>query len=74
MRVYTQRKLIAGGKVSPELKDKLLVGVPDHKDAVKYNGRTMNLKYKERLARRVFPDKYVKDKTYALNYYEWEEE
>lgn len=50
-----------------------MVGVPDNKKitAVLFQGDTMYLKGKKVLGYRVFEDKFGRNKTYTLKYYEW---
>ena len=74
---YLLKKLIKGYKISPDYKGLTLVALP-----FKYNGEKITVEYSEDkmlidrdtplLQERTFPDKFGRDKTYTLYYYQWE--
>jgi len=79
MKPYLLKKLIPGYKLGPDHKDKQLVALP-----YKYNGTKILVKHSDKkmiidqntplLGEQTFPDKFGRDKTYTLYYYEWDTE
>jgi|TARA_R100000479_G_C6216152_1_gene139941 hypothetical protein len=77
MKSYLLKKLIAGYKLSPNHKDKKLVALP-----YKYNGTKILVEHSDKkmiidkdtplLGEQTFADKFGRDKTYTLYYYQWQ--
>ena len=79
MKSYLLKKLIAGYKVNPKYKQNSLVALPykytNEKILVKYSDKKMIIdKDTPLLGEQTFPDKFGRDKTYTLYYYEWDTE
>lgn len=77
-KVYKIKKLIHGYLVHPDLKGKLLVAFPEHLferfDRVKVefdNGFMVVSKGEKPLHKEEFQDKFGRDRTYRLIYFEW---
>ena len=79
MKPYLLKKLIPGYKLGPNHKDKKLVALP-----YKYNGTKILVQHSDKkmiidqntplLGEQTFLDKFGRDKTYTLYYYEWDTE
>lgn len=77
MKSYLLKKLIAGYRLSPDNKDKQLVALP-----YKYTNEKILIRYSDKkmiidqdtplLGEQTFPDKFGRDKTYTLYYYQWQ--
>ena len=79
MKTYLLKKLIAGYRLSPNHKDKQLVALPykytNEKILVRYSDKKMIIDQDTPLlGEQTFPDKFGRDKTYTLYYYEWDTE
>ena len=77
MKSYLLKKLIPGYRLSPNHKDKQLVALPykyyGFKILVKYSDKKMIIDQDSKLlGKQTFPDKYGRDKTYTLYYYQWQ--
>ena len=84
MKSYLLKKLIAGYKVNPIYSGLDLVALPysnkyansertSEKVLVKHSNKTMIIDQDTPLLReQTFPDKFGRDKTYTLYYYQWE--
>ena len=79
MKSYLLKKLIAGYRLSTNHKDKQLVALPykytNEKILVRYSDKKMIIDQDTPLlGEQTFPDKFGRDKTYTLYYYEWDTE
>ena len=77
MKSYILKKLVNGYKVSPKIKDLTLVALPfkfaNEKILVKHSDKKMIIDQDTPLlGEKTFPDKFGRDKTYTLYYYQWE--
>ena len=77
MKSYLLRKLIAGYKVNPKYSGIDLVALPykytNEKILVKHSEKKMVIDKDTPLLReQTFPDKFGRDKTYTLYYYQWQ--
>ena len=77
MKSYLLKKLIAGYKVNPRHSGLNLVALPykftNEKILVKHSDKKMIIdKDTPLLGEQTFPDKFGRDKTYTLYYYQWE--
>ena len=77
MKSYLLRKLIAGYKVNPKYSGIDLVALPykytNEKILVKHSDKKMVIDKDTPLLReQTFPDKFGRDKTYTLYYYQWQ--
>ena len=77
MKSYLLKKLIAGYKVNHKYKGDSLVALPykftNEKILVKYSDKKMIIdKDTPLLGEQTFPDKFGRDKTYTLYYYQWQ--
>ena len=71
------KKLIAGYKVNPSYKQDSLVALPykytNEKILVRHGDKKMIIDQDTPLiGQQTFPDKFGRDKTYTLYYYQWE--
>jgi len=76
MKSYLLKKLIAGYKVNPRHSGLDLVALPykytNEKILVRYSDKKMIIDQDTPLlGEKTFPDKFGRDKTYTLYYYEW---
>ena len=81
MNCYKIKKLINGFRVSPLLKSRTLVAVPQNKVNTRYGFMPIQVVYKDEemsitnttpmLHQERFKDKYGRDNYYTLYYYEW---
>jgi len=80
MKFYSIKKLIHGANVNPIYSGKTLIAIPDKylgKGDIHatYCGRHMTIKKdSEPLTFRIFDDKFGRDTTYRLMYFEWNPE
>ena len=77
MKTYLLKKLIAGYKVNPKYSGIDLVALPykytNEKILVKHSDKKMIIDKDTPLLReQTFPDKFGRDKTYTLYYYQWQ--
>jgi hypothetical protein len=84
MKSYVLKKLIAGYKINPIYSGLDLVALPysnkhanseqtSEKILVKYSNKKMTIdKDTPLLGEQTFPDKFGRDKTYTLYYYQWQ--
>ena len=77
MKSYLLKKLIAGYKVNPKYKGDSLVALPykytNEKILVRHGDKKMIIDQDTPLiGQQTFPDKFGRDKTYTLYYYQWE--
>ena len=77
MKSYLLKKLIAGYKVNPKYSGIDLVALPykytNEKILVKHSDKKMVIDKDTPLLReQTFPDKFGRDKTYTLYYYQWQ--
>lgn len=77
MKSYLLKKLIAGYKISRRHSGLDLVALPykytNEKILVRHSDKKMIIdKYTPLLGEETFPDKFGRDKTYTLYYYQWE--
>jgi len=77
MKSYLLKKLIAGYKVNPRHSGLDLVALPykytNEKILVRHSDKKMIIdKDTPLLGEKIFPDKFGRDKTYTLYYYEWQ--
>ena len=77
MKSYLLKKLIAGYKVNPRHSGLDLVALPykytNEKILVKHSDKKMIIdKDTPLLGEQAFPDKFGRDKTYTLYYYQWQ--
>ena len=77
MKSYLLKKLIAGYKVNPRHSGLDLVALPykytKEKILVKHGDKKMIIDQNTPLlGEQTFPDKFGRDKTYTLYYYEWQ--
>jgi hypothetical protein len=77
MKSYLLKKLIACYKVNPNYKQDSLVALPykytNEKILVKHGDNKMIIDQDTPLiGQQTFPDKFGRDKTYTLYYYQWE--
>ena len=77
MKSYILKKLIAGYKVNPRHSGLDLVALPykytNEKILVKHGGKKMIIDQDtELLGSKTFEDKFGRDKTYTLYYYQWQ--
>tara|TARA_R100001510_G_scaffold50566_1_gene49678 strand:+ start:231 stop:512 length:282 start_codon:yes stop_codon:yes gene_type:complete len=83
MKSYLLKKLIPGYKLGPEHKDKQLVALPwkymaiamsgNEKILVRHGDKKMIIdRDNPLLGEQTFPDKFGRDKTYTLYYYQWQ--
>ena len=76
MKAYLLKKLIKGYRISPDYKGLTLVALPfkydEEKITVEYGKDKMIIdKDTPLLQEKTFPDKFGRDKTYTLYYYQW---
>ena len=77
MKQYLLKKLIQGYKINPKFKDYTFVALP-----FKFTGKKILVKHSDKkmiidkdtplLGEQTFPDKFGRDKTYTLYYYQWQ--
>ena len=77
MKTYLLKKLVKGYKIGADYKAFDLVALP-----FKYNGEKITVEHSKDkmiidkdtplLQERTFPDKFGRDKTYTLYYYQWQ--
>jgi hypothetical protein len=77
MKTYLLKKLIAGYKVNPRHSGLSLVALPykytNEKILVRHSDKKMIIDQDTPLlGEQTFPDKFGRDKTYTLYYYQWE--
>ena len=77
MKSYLLKKLIKGYKINPRHSGFSLVALPykytNEKILVKHSDKEMTIDQDNPLLReQTFPDKFGRDKTYTLYYYEWQ--
>ena len=77
MKTYLLKKLVNGYKINPRYKGMTLVALPfkfvNEKILVKHSDKKMIIDKDTPLLReQTFPDKFGRDKTYTLYYYQWE--
>tara|TARA_R110002012_G_scaffold9277_4_gene42810 strand:- start:1269 stop:1532 length:264 start_codon:yes stop_codon:yes gene_type:complete len=77
LKSYLLKKLIAGYKVNPSYKQDSLVALPykytNEKILVRHGDKKMIIDQDTPLiGEQTFPDKFGRDKTYTLYYYQWE--
>ena len=77
MKPYLLKKLIQGYKISPDYKGLTLVALPfkfiNEKILVEHSNKEMIIdKATPLLGEKTFSDKFGRDKTYTLYYYQWE--
>ena len=77
MKPYLLKKLIAGYKVNPRHSGLELVALPykytNQKILVKHSDKEMTIDQDTPLlGEQTFPDKFGRDKTYTLYYYQWQ--
>ena len=77
MKSYLLKKLIAGYKVNPSHSGLSLVALPykytNEKILVRHSDKKMIIDQDTPLlGEQTFPDKFGRDKTYTLYYYQWE--
>ena len=77
MKSYLLKKLIAGYKINPRYSGTSLVALPykftNEKILVNHSDKTMIIDQNTPLlGEKTFPDKFGRDKTYTLYYYQWE--
>jgi hypothetical protein len=77
LKSYLLKKLIAGYKVNPNYKQDSLVALPykytNEKILVRHGDKKMIIDQDTPLiGQQTFPDKFGRDKTYTLYYYQWE--
>ena len=77
MKSYLLKKLITGYKINPRHAGLTLVALPykytNEKILVKYGDKEMTIDQDTPLLReQTFPDKFGRDITYTLYYYQWE--
>ena len=77
MKSYLLKKLIAGYKVNPRHSGLSLVALPykytNEKILVRHSDKKMIIDQDTPLlGEQTFPDKFGRDKTYTLYYYQWE--
>jgi len=76
MKEYVLKKLIPGYKIKPSLRGLTLIALP-----FKYEKEKITIKFSDKsmvvdadtplLHQETFPDKFGRDKTYTLYYYQW---
>jgi hypothetical protein len=76
MKQYLIKKLISGYRINPSLSGMTLVGIPhnvkDNSIQVQYADQKMIINSNAPLlGKKSFKDKFGRDKTYILYYYEW---
>jgi|TARA_R100000388_G_scaffold36372_1_gene28285 hypothetical protein len=76
MKKYLIKKLISGYRINPSLSGMTLVGIPhnvkDNSIQVQYADQKMIINSNTPLlGKKSFKDKFGRDKTYILYYYEW---
>ena len=76
MKKYLIKKLISGYRINPSLSGMTLVGIPhnvkDNSIQVHYADQKMIINSSTPLlGKKSFKDKFGRDKTYILYYYEW---
>ena len=77
MKSYLLKKLIKGYKINPRHAGFSLVALPykytNEKILIKHSNKTMIIDQNTPLlGEKTFPDKFGRDKTYTLYYYQWE--
>tara|TARA_R100001082_G_C4350096_1_gene154177 strand:+ start:300 stop:563 length:264 start_codon:yes stop_codon:yes gene_type:complete len=77
MKSYLLKKLIAGYRVNPKYKQDSLVALPykytNEKILVRYGDKKMIIdRDTPLLGEQNFPDKFGRNKTYTLYYYQWQ--
>tara|TARA_R110002012_G_scaffold32548_1_gene95966 strand:+ start:633 stop:896 length:264 start_codon:yes stop_codon:yes gene_type:complete len=77
MKTYVLKKLVNGYKVNPRHKGTNLVALPfkfvNEKILVKHSDKKMIIDQDTPLlGDKTFPDKFGRDKTYTLYYYQWQ--
>ena len=77
MKSYILKKLVNGYKINPRYKGMTLVALPfkfsNEKILVKHSDKTMIIDQDTPLlGEQTFPDKFGRNKTYTLYYYQWE--
>ena len=76
MKKHLIKKLISGYRINPSLSGMTLVGIPhnvkDNSIQVQYADKKMIINSNTPLLGKIsFKDKFGRDKTYILYYYEW---
>ena len=76
MKQYLIKKLISGYRINPSLSGMTLVGIPhnvkENSIQVQYADQKMIINSNTPLlGKKSFKDKFGRDKTYILYYYEW---
>ena len=76
MKQYLIKKLISGYRINPSLSGMTLVGIPhnvkENSVQVQYADQKMIINSKTPLlGKKSFQDKFGRNKTYVLYYYEW---
>ena len=76
MKKYLIKKLISGYRINPSLSGMTLVGIPhnvkENSIQVQYADQKMIINSNTPLlGKKSFKDKFGRDKTYILYYYEW---
>ena len=76
MKQYLIKKLISGYRINPSLSGMTLVGIPhnvkENSVQVQYADQKMIINSNTPLlGKKSFKDKFGRDKTYILYYYEW---
>lgn len=77
MKFYSVKKLITGERISPMYAGKILIAVPDKyigkgEIHASFGGKHMTIKKEDKpLTFRVFEDKFGRNSTYRLMYFEW---
>ena len=77
MKSYILKKLVNGYKINPRYKGMTLVALPfkfsNEKILIKHSDKTMIIDQDTPLlGEKTFSDKFGRDKTYTLYYYQWE--
>ena len=77
MKTYLLKRLINGYKINPKFKDYTLVALPfkftNEKILVKHSDKKMIIDQDNLLlGKKTFEDKFGRDKTYTLYYYQWQ--
>ena len=77
MKTYLLKKLVNGYKINPRYKGITLVALPfkfvNEKILIKHSDKTMIIDQDTPLlGEKTFSDKFGRDKTYTLYYYQWE--
>ena len=77
MKEYLLKRLINGYKINPKFKNYILVALPfkftGKKILVKHSNKKMIIDQDSKLLNeQTFSDKFGRDKTYTLYYYQWQ--